>query len=81
MLRSSLFVGNRFDDSVIWGNPTEQITESTTVGGVKVDPEDLVDAMAVASLIGINNFRAVHVYRHRYADFPVPVIDRSRCVL
>lgn len=48
---------------------------------VKVEPDDLVDAVEVATIIGLTNFRGVSVYRHRHTDFPEPVIERGRCLL
>lgn len=46
-----------------------------------IDPEDLIDANEVAELLGLAQRSAVSVYRHRYADFPAPVVEKSRCVL
>lgn len=42
------------------------------------DPADLVDAQTVAELLGLASRGAVSVYRSRYDDFPVPVIDMGR---
>lgn len=47
----------------------------------KVDPNDLVDADDVARMIGLRNANGVSVYRSRHADFPVPVVNRGKCVL
>lgn len=46
-----------------------------------VNPEDLVDPAEVAAIIGLGNANGVSVYRRRYADFPKPVVEKSRCVL
>ncbi len=48
---------------------------------MKMDPAELLDAHEVAALVGLSNPRGVSVYRHRYADFPAPVIEKGRCVL
>jgi predicted DNA-binding transcriptional regulator AlpA len=54
---------------------------STTLGGVKVDPAELLDPSEVAAVIGLANANGVSVYRRRYDDFPSPVIEKGRCVL
>lgn len=46
-----------------------------------VDPAELVDATEVAALLGLSHRNSVSVYRSRHADFPHPVIEKSRCVL
>ena len=46
-----------------------------------VDVDQLVDASEVAALLGLAQRTAVSVYRHRYSDFPSPVIEKSRCLL
>ena len=46
-----------------------------------VDPDDLIDAGTVASLLGLSSRNAVSVYRSRYPDFPEPVVHRGTCVL
>ena len=53
---------------------------STTVAGVSpaYDPADLIDAQAVAEILGLSSRGAVSVYRSRYPDFPAPVIDMGR---
>jgi len=50
---------------------------------VKVDPADLLDSHEVAAVLGLASHRAVSTYRGRYADFPVPLIEKGagRCVL
>ena len=40
-----------------------------------VRTEDLVDAQAVAVLLGLRHPNSVHTYLHRYPDMPRPVID------
>lgn len=47
----------------------------------KVDVDELVDATQVAEMLELSSRNAVSVYRHRYADFPVPMIERGTCVL
>lgn len=32
-------------------------------------------------MLGLSNWRGVHVYRRRYADFPTPIIEKGRCLL
>ncbi|MGH9193473.1 MAG: hypothetical protein ACRDZ0_13495, partial [Acidimicrobiales bacterium] len=38
--------------------------------------DDLLDAGEVAELLGLASSNVVNVYRGRYPDFPVPVIER-----
>lgn len=45
-----------------------------------IDSDDLIGPDEVADIIGLTNRRGVSVYRKR-PGFPVPVIDRARCVL
>jgi glutathione-regulated potassium-efflux system ancillary protein KefG len=40
-----------------------------------VRTEDLIDAQAVASLLGLSHPNSVHTYLHRYPEMPRPVID------
>jgi predicted DNA-binding transcriptional regulator AlpA len=49
----------------------------------KVDPADLIDAHAVAALLGLARSTSVAVYRSRYPDFPQPAVNmgRGRCIL
>ena len=49
----------------------------------KVKTEDLIDAQAVADLLGLAQRTAVSVYQGRYPDMPRPVIDMGagRCKL
>jgi predicted DNA-binding transcriptional regulator AlpA len=49
--------------------------------GTRVDLEDLLDAEAVAELLGLSRRSAVGVYVERYADFPRPVLrgTSGRC--
>lgn len=49
--------------------------------GRRVDVDELVDATTVAEILGLSARNAVSVYRKRHADFPDPVVERSRCVL
>ncbi len=46
-----------------------------------VDLADLLDATEVAALLGLSHRNSVSVYRKRHADFPGPVIAKSRCLL
>ena len=48
---------------------------------MEVDPAQLIDSAEVAEIIGLTNPDGVSVYRRRHADFPVPVVDKARCVL
>ena len=41
----------------------------------KVNTEDLIDAHAVAELLGLAQRTSVSVYQKRYADMPRPVVD------
>jgi len=45
-----------------------------------IDPKDLIGPAEVAAIIGLTNARGISVYRRR-PGFPVPVIDKNRCVL
>jgi glutathione-regulated potassium-efflux system ancillary protein KefG len=48
-----------------------------------VDTNDLIDARAVAEILGLSHPNNVSVYQHRYDDMPRPVIamGRGRCKL
>lgn len=46
-----------------------------------VDPADLIDASAVAELLGLSSRNAVSVYRTRYEDFPAPRVERGQNVV
>ena len=37
--------------------------------------DDLIDAHAVAALLGLSHHNTVSVYQHRYEDMPRPVLD------
>jgi predicted DNA-binding transcriptional regulator AlpA len=49
--------------------------------GRTVDLDDLLDAAAVAQLIGLGDARSVSTYRNRDDEFPAPVLMSSggRC--
>ena len=49
----------------------------------KIDPADLIDAHGIAELLDLSHRSSVSTYRHRYADFPAPVVDMGagRCLL
>lgn len=51
--------------------------------GRTVDIDDLIDAAAVAGLLGLSHRNSVRVYRQRYTDFPEPVVNlgAGRCLL
>lgn len=49
-----------------------------------VETDDLIDSGEVAAILGLASHRAVSVYRDRYPDFPVPVVEKKsggRCTL
>jgi glutathione-regulated potassium-efflux system ancillary protein KefG len=41
----------------------------------KVNTEDLIDAHAVAEILGLSHPNSVSTYLHRYKDMPKPVLD------
>jgi hypothetical protein len=41
----------------------------------KVDTEDLIDARAVADLLGLSHRNSVSLYQRRYNNMPRPVVD------
>jgi glutathione-regulated potassium-efflux system ancillary protein KefG len=43
-----------------------------------VATEELIDARAVAEILGLSHPSAVSVYQHRYLDMPRPVVDLGR---
>ena len=45
--------------------------------GVMVDPEDLIGAAEVQSVLGLSHPTSVTTYLKRYPDFPRPVVDQS----
>jgi glutathione-regulated potassium-efflux system ancillary protein KefG len=49
--------------------------------GRKVDTDELIDAQAVADLLGLAQRNTVSLYQRRYSDMPRPVVDlgRGRC--
>lgn len=49
--------------------------------GRTVDVDDLVDAAAVADMLGLSQRNTVSLYQRRYSDMPRPVVDlgRGRC--
>jgi hypothetical protein len=55
----------------------------TAVVAKSVSTDDLVDAQAVAEILGLAQRTSVSVYQARYADMPRPVVDmgRGRCKL
>jgi glutathione-regulated potassium-efflux system ancillary protein KefG len=48
-----------------------------------IDADDVIDARAVAEILGLAYPTAVSVYQRRYSDMPRPVIDmgQGRCKL
>lgn len=75
----------RRDHSVVDKGPQydESGPMSTILFGVKIDPDDLIDAQVIAEMLGLSHRRAVSTYRGRYDDFPDPVVDMGtgRCLL
>lgn len=57
------------------------LVRSTTIDSMKVDPDELVDAIEAAPLIGLSNPNGVSVYRKRYENFPEPVVEKRQAVL
>jgi predicted DNA-binding transcriptional regulator AlpA len=49
--------------------------------GRKIDVDELLDAGAVAELLGLSSATSVATYRRRYTDFPAPAWTPSsgRC--
>ena len=43
-----------------------------------VDTEDLIDAVAVAEILGLSHRNSVSAYQKRYRDMPRPVVDLGR---
>jgi glutathione-regulated potassium-efflux system ancillary protein KefG len=43
-----------------------------------VRTEDLLDAHALAGLLGLAHANSVHTYQRRYPDMPRPVLDLGR---
>ncbi len=48
-----------------------------------VDTADLLDARAVAEVLGLSHPNSVSTYQHRYPEMPRPVVDlgEGRCKL
>lgn len=44
----------------------------------RVDTEDLIDARAVAEILGLRYRNTVSQYQRQYADMPRPVVDLGR---
>ena len=44
----------------------------------KIDPDDLLDGVAVAELLGWSGPKVVSVIRSRHPDFPQPVVELGR---
>ena len=44
----------------------------------KLDLDELIDAHAVAEILGLARATSVAVYRARYPDFPEPTLDLGR---
>lgn len=45
--------------------------------GEKVDPDDLVGAAEVQTILRLSHPSSVTTYYNRYADFPEPIVDLS----
>ncbi len=41
----------------------------------RVNTEDLIDAQAVAEILGLAQRTSVSVYQQRYPDMPRPIVD------
>lgn len=54
---------------------------STTIGWMRVELDDLLNAREVATVLGLAHREAVATYRRRYVDFPAPVLTKGTCVL
>ncbi len=48
-----------------------------------IDADDVIDANAIASILGLSHSNTVSLYQRRYPDMPRPVIDmgQGRCKL
>ena len=46
--------------------------------GRRVDIDDLVDARAVAEVLGLKHANSVSTYAKRYRDFPGPAVNLGR---
>ena len=44
----------------------------------RVDTDDLIDAHAVAEILGLAHANSVSTYQRRYQDMPRPVVDLGR---
>jgi glutathione-regulated potassium-efflux system ancillary protein KefG len=44
----------------------------------RLNTEDLIDAQAVAELLGLSHRNTVSGYQRRYPDMPRPVVDLGR---
>lgn len=44
----------------------------------RLDTEDLLDAQAVAEILGLAHRNTVSAYQRRYPDMPRPVVDLGR---
>jgi glutathione-regulated potassium-efflux system ancillary protein KefG len=45
---------------------------------VRVETDDLVDALGVAMLLGLAHRNTVSTYQRRYPDMPRPVVDLGK---
>lgn len=45
--------------------------------GEKIDPDDLIGAAEVQTILRLSHPSSVTTYLKRYPDFPQPVVDRS----
>ena len=44
----------------------------------RIDTDDLIDAQAVAEILGLAQRNTVSLYQRRYPDMPRPVVDLGR---
>ncbi len=89
MSSDTLTVFPLVEDDPLVSSTDDNSALSTTVDNYsagmanRVDPADLIDAQAVAEVLGLSQRSSVATYRKRYSDFPAPVVDMGagRCLL
>ena len=57
--------------------PQIRVVPRLTSVGTKVDPDDLVGAVEVQSILRLSHPSSVTTYLKRYPDFPRPMVDQS----
>lgn len=60
--------------------PSDGTADGCKLGPVapRVDTEDLIDARAVAEILGLRHRNTVSQYQRQYDDMPRPVVDLGR---